>query len=90
MNTVSQKVVLIKFDKYLIIKFLNLFTNTKILNMIDKKEKIYLITLISSCIILIFSIIFLTYRCPRCNEVYKIKDKRNDVKPIIIYKVIKK
>lgn len=58
--------------------------------MIDKKEKIYLITLISSCIILIFSIIFLTYRCPNCNEVYKINDKNNkEIKSIIIYKVIK-
>ena len=60
--------------------------------MIDKKEKIYIISLISSSIILIFSIIFLTYRCPNCNDVYKIYTKNNqkEIKPIIIYKVIKK
>jgi hypothetical protein len=53
--------------------------------MIDKKEKIYLTSLISTVIILIFIIIYLTYRCPESN-IYKMSEK---IKPIVIYKVIK-
>ena len=48
-----------------------------------KEEKIYLIVLVISAIIITFLIIYIWKNCPECNETYS---KRSH-KPVIIYKV---
>lgn len=51
--------------------------------MLEKDEKIYLIVLVTSAIILIFTTVYLSYRCPKCNETYS----RKTDQPVIIYRV---
>ena len=44
------------------------------------KEKIYIVSLVFTIVILIFVLIFLTYRCPNCKKTYE-KDRDK----VIIY-----
>lgn len=49
----------------------------------SKQERVYLISLVSSAIILIFIILYLWNNCPKCDETFS----KNRNKPIIIYKI---
>ena len=51
--------------------------------MLNKKEKFYLIILVISAILLIFTAIYLTNNCPECDKTYS----RNDDKPIVVYRI---
>lgn len=51
--------------------------------MLDQKEKVYLIVLVISAIILIFVTLYFTYNCPNCDETYSVKEKQ----PIVVYKI---
>lgn len=48
--------------------------------MLDKKEKVYLIVLVISAIILIFVTLYFTYNCPKT---YSVTDRQ----PIVVYKI---
>lgn len=52
--------------------------------MLEKNEKVYLIILVTSVIILIFMALYFTNNCPKCDETYSIKDER----PFIIYQIV--
>jgi transposase-like protein len=45
------------------------------------KEKIFLLVYVLSIIALIFSIMYITFNCPRCSETY------NKNQPVIVYKI---
>jgi hypothetical protein len=49
----------------------------------NKEEKIYLIVLVISAIIITFIIIYIWNKCPNCNETYSLKSN----KPVIVYKL---
>ena len=51
--------------------------------MVEKNENIYLVILVISAIILIFTSIYLTYNCPKCGETYSRKQEQ----PVIVYKI---
>ena len=49
----------------------------------NKQEKIYLIGLVISAIILIFTTVYFTYNCPKCGETYNIKKDQS----VIVYRI---
>lgn len=51
--------------------------------MLEKNEKVYLIILVISMIILIFTALYFTNNCPDCDETYYNKNN----KQIIVYKI---
>lgn len=51
--------------------------------MLEKNEKIYLIILVMSVIILIFMSVYIRNKCSRCDETYNKKSNQ----PIIVYKL---
>lgn len=53
--------------------------------MLEKKEKIYLIVLVISAIVLIFTAIYLSNRCPDCDKTYS--GNKNPSQAVIVYKI---
>ena len=51
--------------------------------MLNENEKIYIIILVISSILLIFTAIYLTNNCPECEKNYSRKDER----PIVVYRI---
>jgi hypothetical protein len=51
--------------------------------MLEKNEKMYLIFLVASAIILIFLALYFTNNCPECEETYSRKNDR----PIVVYRI---
>jgi hypothetical protein len=51
--------------------------------MLEKNEKTYLIVLVLISISLIFTVVYITYDCPNCNETFA----KNTKRPVIIYKL---
>jgi predicted RNA-binding Zn-ribbon protein involved in translation (DUF1610 family) len=51
--------------------------------MLEKNEKVYLIVLVISVIILIFTALYFTFNCPGCGETYS----RKHGKPVIVYRI---
>jgi hypothetical protein len=51
--------------------------------MLKQNEKIYLTVLISSIIIQIFTILYITNNCPNCEEIFS----RKHLKPIVVYQI---
>jgi len=51
--------------------------------MLEKKEKVLLISFIMGIIVLIFLALFLSNKCRGCDETYKARKDQ----PIIIYKI---
>jgi hypothetical protein len=51
--------------------------------MLVKNEKVYLIVLVISAIIMIFTVLYFTYNCPGCEEIYSKKHN----KPVIVYRI---
>ena len=49
----------------------------------EKKEKIALIVFVLGAMALIFTIMYITFNCPRCNETYN----KNKNQPVIVYKI---
>lgn len=54
-----------------------------ITKMLEKNEKVYLIVLITSTIILIIMALYFTNNCPECEETYSRKNDR----PVVIYRI---
>jgi len=52
--------------------------------MLQKNEKVYLIILVSSAIILIFTALYFTNKCPKCDETYKATKETS----VIVYKIV--
>ena len=53
--------------------------------MLEKKEKVYLIVLIVSAIVLIFTTIYITDRCPDCDKTYA--KNKNPNQSIVVYRI---
>ena len=53
------------------------------LNHDTEKEKIYLLVLLVSIIILIFVIIYLRNNCPECRQTYSPKPEQ----PVVVYRI---
>jgi len=51
--------------------------------MLDKTEKVYLVILVTSVIILIFTALYITNNCPECDRLCSKKDEQ----PIIVYQI---
>lgn len=54
--------------------------------MLEKNEKIYLIILVVSAIVLIFTSIYISNRCPDCDRTYAVTSK-NANQAIIVYRI---
>ena len=52
--------------------------------MLEKQEKVYIIILVTSVITLIFSTLFITFHCPKCDV---FSSDRNINRPVIVYKL---
>lgn len=52
--------------------------------MLDRYEKIYLVVLVISTIILIFTVLYFTNKCP---ETYSPKSSKKPERPLIVYKI---
>jgi cell division protein FtsL len=57
-----------------------MFSITK---MLEQNEKVYLIVIVTSAIILIFMALYFTNNCLDCDETYYRKDDR----PIVVYRI---
>ena len=51
--------------------------------MLENNEKVYLIILVISTIVLIFTALYFTNNCPECGQTYSSKSS----KPVIVYKI---
>ena len=51
--------------------------------MLEKNEKVYLIILVISTIVLIFSALYFTNNCPKCDETYA----ATKATPVVVYKI---
>jgi cell division protein FtsL len=51
--------------------------------MLEKKEKVYLSVLIVSAILLIFTAIYISNRCPDCDKTYS----KNPNQSIVVYRI---
>ena len=51
--------------------------------MLEKNEKIFLIILVVSSIILIFMALYFTNICPNCDEIYSNKEPKS----VIVYQI---
>lgn len=57
-----------------------IITNKK---MLEKNQKIYLIILVTSALILIFMALYFTNTCPKCAETFS----KNEPKSVIVYQI---
>ena len=51
--------------------------------MLEQNEKVYLIILVTSAILLIFMALYFTNNCPDCDETYSRKHDR----PVVVYRI---
>ena len=51
--------------------------------MLEKNQKVYLIFLVTSALILIFTALYFTNRCPKCAETFS----KDEQKSVIVYQI---